>query len=114
MKTISEYKETILLIIVCIFLILNFISLNTVKTDVKSYKKQIKDLQIKIDSAYQVNKVIDFKIGKVNDKIDSVNDEINQVDVSIKKIKKTTNEKINNVDVLAPNELELFFTNRYK
>jgi hypothetical protein len=61
-----------------------------------------------------VNKEIDVKIGKVDEKVISVTKEIQHIDNSITIVKNNTDEKINIADNFGTNELELFFTNRYK
>jgi hypothetical protein len=61
-----------------------------------------------------VNKEIDKKISKVDEKIINVTKEIQQIDNTITIVKNKTNEKINTVNNFGVNDLELFFTNRYK
>lgn len=107
-------KNTILLLIIGGLLIWNIFNTNNIKTDVQSYKDRINALQVHIDSAQTVNKVIDTKIEKVGEKIVEVNKEIHHIDNTITIVKNNTDEKINNVDNFGVNELELFFANRYQ
>jgi peptidoglycan hydrolase CwlO-like protein len=107
-------KETILLLIISGLVIWNVFNTNNLKTDVKGYKNQIDSLQVHIDSAQQVNKVIDSKIEKVDEKVATVTKEIHHIDNTITIVKNNTDEKINTADNFGVNELELFFTNRYK
>jgi len=107
-------KDTILLLIVAGLVIWNIFSTNNIKTDVKSYKEKIESLQVHIDSAQQVNKVIDTKIEKVGDKIVEVKKDIHHIDNTITIVKNNTDEKVNTVDNFGVNELELFFANRYQ
>jgi len=107
-------KETILLIIIAVLVIWNVFNTNSVKTDVDGYRNRIDSLQVHIDSVQQVNKVIDSKIEKVDEKVVSITQEIHHIDKTIEVVKTNTYEKINDADNFGTNELELFFSNRYK
>jgi hypothetical protein len=106
-------KEFVLLIIVTGLLIINLISVNDIKTDVKKYEDKIKLLQTNIDSITQINDEINDKIITLNGDITNITNKIEKVDKKINIIKRNTDEKIRNVDNLNIIELELFFTNRY-
>jgi chromosome segregation ATPase len=106
-------KEFVLLIIVAGLLIINLISVNDIKTDVKKYEDKIKLLQTNIDSITQINNEINDKIITLNGDITNITNKIEKVDKKINIIKRNTDEKIRNVDNLNIIELELFFTNRY-
>lgn len=107
-------KETILLTLILLFLGYIIFTTNSIKTDVKSYRDKIDSIQVQVDSAKNVNKVIDTKIEKVGEKVVEINKEIHHIDNNITIVKENTNEKINNVDNFGFNELELFFANRYQ
>ena len=102
--------QPVIVIILCGY---NIFTTNSVKTDVKSYKDKIEIIQTQIDSAKSINEGIDIKIDSVKGKVVNLTNDINHIDNNITIIKKQTNEKINSVDTLTANELELFFTNRY-
>ena len=46
----KDNKETILLIIVIVLAAWNIFNTNTIKTDVKSYKSKIENIQVEVDS----------------------------------------------------------------
>jgi peptidoglycan hydrolase CwlO-like protein len=110
----QKYKDFLFLTIIVVLLILNILNLNTVKTDVKQYQKRFDYIDSEINELKLRNSSIDKKIENNNTKIDIVNNKLISVDKTIKKVKENTDEKIGNIDNLKPNELELFFTNRYK
>ena len=86
---------------------------NTIKTDVKGYKKNIESIQDKIDSTKIINTNIGYKIDSVKQKVITINKEINHIDKSITIVKQRTNEKTNSINRLSNPELEHFFANRY-
>lgn len=110
---LNNNKEGILLVIITIMAAWNIFTTNGVKTDVKSYKKQIESLQKEIDSTKSINEGIDVKIDSVKGNVVKITKEIHHIDNNITIIKKQTDEKVNSVDTLTANELEQFFTNRY-
>jgi predicted RNase H-like nuclease (RuvC/YqgF family) len=109
----SNNKQNILLIIVIVLAAWNIFTTNGIKTDVKSYQKQIKFLQKEIDSTKVINKKIDVKIDSVKGNVVKITKEIHQIDNNITIIKKQTNEKVNSVDSFTDNDVKQFFTNRY-
>jgi methyl-accepting chemotaxis protein len=113
-KFLEKYKEFIMLLVIAVLLILNIINSNTVKTDVKQYQKRFDYIENEINGLKKLNQVIDDRIINNNKQIEIVNNKIESIDKTIQRVKKNTDEKIGNVDNLKPNELELFFTNRYK
>jgi peptidoglycan hydrolase CwlO-like protein len=106
-------KEFVLLSVIAILLIINLISVNTIKTDVKKYEDKIKSLQTNVDSISKINTEINNKIITLNGDISNITNKIEKVDKTINIIKRNTDEKIRNVDNFGVNDLELFFTNRY-
>ena len=102
------------LLIIVLLVIWNVFNTKSVRTDVKGYKDKINNIQNNIDSAQNVNKVIDKKIEKVDEKVVSITKEIYHIDKTIEVVKNNTNEKINDADNFGVNELELYFANRYK
>jgi chromosome segregation ATPase len=106
-------KQNILLGIIIVLAGYNIFTTNSIKTDVQGYKEKIELLQMKVDSAQTVNKVIDLKIDSVKGNVTHITQEINHIDNNITVIKKQTDEKVNSVDHFTANELEQFFANRY-
>ena len=78
------------------------------------HNSKIKKLETKIDSLHGINESLTFKIDTLNTKIVALDKEINLQDNKIIKLKWQTNEKINNVDLYKYDELERFFTERYR
>jgi peptidoglycan hydrolase CwlO-like protein len=99
-----------IIVLLAIYIIINT---NTIKTDVKGYKKNIESIQDKIDSTKTINMNIGYKIDSVKQKVITINKEINHIDKSITIVKQRTNEKSNSINKLSNPELEQFFANRY-
>lgn len=114
MKDKIQNIQFFLIIILCFIIIWNLFKTDSIKKEVKKYKKEIELVQTKIDSVNSINKVLDSKISKIDKNIETIDQEIFQVDNKIKTIKIKTDEKINVVHNYSPNELEQFFTDRYK
>jgi seryl-tRNA synthetase len=110
METIKQNIIPLILVGLVIYSIFNT---NTIKTDVQGYKDKINNLQTKVDSAQVVNKEIDDKVIKVNEKITEVSKEVHHIDNTITIVKNNTNEKVNNVNNIGNVELELLFSARY-
>jgi peptidoglycan hydrolase CwlO-like protein len=81
---------------------------------VDQYQDQINALNSKIDSLHTINDDLVFKIDTLNNKIVTLDNEINKQDKQIFTLKKKTNEKIKRVDLFNDDELERFFTERYR
>ena len=55
-EKIINNRQDILLAIVMVLALWNILNTNGIKTDVKSYKEKIDNIQVEIDSAQSVNK----------------------------------------------------------
>ena len=106
-------KQDGLLILIGILVLLNIFNTNKIKTDIKGYEDKIESLQVKVDSASVINKMLDNKMDSVNTHVTEITNEINHIDNNISVIKQKTNEKVNSVDTYTASELEQFFTDRY-
>ena len=106
-------KQDIVLIIIALLCLYNIFNTNSIKTDIKGYEDKIESLQVKVDSASVINKMLDNKMDSVNTHVTEITNEINHIDNNISVIKQKTNEKINIVDTYTASELEQFFTDRY-
>jgi predicted nucleic acid-binding Zn-ribbon protein len=109
----KDNKETILLIIVIVLAAWNIFNTNTIKTDVKSYKEKIKNIQAEVDSVQVVNKKIDDKVFEVKENVTNITREIHHIDNNLTIVKEKTNEKVNNVNNFGNVELEQLLTARY-
>ena len=94
----KDNKETILLIIVIVLAAWNIFNTNSIKTDVKSYKEKIENIQIEVDSVQVVNKKIEDKVFEVKENVNNITKEIHHIDNNLTIVKEKTNEKINNVN----------------
>tara|TARA_R100001443_G_scaffold115410_3_gene133115 strand:+ start:110 stop:493 length:384 start_codon:yes stop_codon:yes gene_type:complete len=81
---------------------------------VNQYQDQINALNSKIDSLHTANDDLVYKIDTLNGQILTLDKEINKQDKQIFTLKKKTNEQINRVDLFNDDELERFFTERYR
>lgn len=111
--SINAYKDTILLILVIALAAWNIFNTNNLKTDVKSYKEKIKNIQVKIDSAQSVNKEIDEKVSGVKEKVNTITNNIHEIDNNLTIVKEKTNEKVISVELIGNGELERIFAERY-
>ena len=106
-------QNNLILIIIAGLCLFNIISTNGVKTDLKSYKKEIKESQKVIDSLNKENKKLTQKLDSVKNNILILDKGIKNIDNSIINIKRNTYEKVNNIDLLGNTELQSLFTARY-
>ena len=113
-REMLQNKQNILLAIIILLIGYSIFNTNSIRTDVKGFINQIENIQTKIDSAQVANREIDTKIDSVTHKVVTITNEIHQINKTITIVKKQTDEKANNIDKLSDNELELFFTSRYK
>ena len=81
---------------------------------VNQYQDQINALNSKIDSLHTANDGLVYKIDTLNNQIFTLDKEINKQDKQIFTLKKKTNEQINRVNLFNDDELERFFTERYR
>lgn len=100
--------------VIILLLIYNVLISINIKTDINYYENNIQDIQTKIDSVNQLNKALDKKLNSLNIQLQSIDSTIVNVNYSIENIKQKTDEQINSVDNFTFNELEQFFSNRYK
>ena len=84
------------------------------KVDVKGYEVKIDSLQHKVDSIYVENGKLDTQIAEYEHEVELQDDKIQSLKDKIVLIKQETHEKIKSVDSYTDDELERFFTERYK
>lgn len=112
-EKIINNKQNILLFIVIILALWNIMNTNGIKTDVKSYKEKIENIQDEIDSAQAVNEEMDEKVLVIKETVNSITKEIHEIDNNIETVKEQTDEKVNNVVFIGNVELERLFAERY-
>lgn len=114
MEFLKNNKDTILLCILIFFMVLSLIDSQNIKTDIKKYKNEIKLIQTKIDSTQKLNENINKNIVNVSNKIFGVYNQIDSIEIRIKNLKKNETNKIIIVDTLNSDQLQKFFSDRYK
>lgn len=91
----------------------NILNTNGVKTDVKSYKEKIENIQVDIDSAQSVNKEMDETVLVIKETVNTITKEIREIDNNIEMVKEQTDEKVISIGFIGNVELERLFTERY-
>jgi|TARA_Y100000401_G_scaffold84152_1_gene69455 peptidoglycan hydrolase CwlO-like protein len=81
---------------------------------VDEYNIKIDALEAKVDSLHSINDGLEYKIDTLNQQIVTLDKEIDKQDKRIVTLKGKVNEKINSVDNFNDDELERFFTERYR
>lgn len=81
---------------------------------VDEYNAKIAALEAKVDSLHSVNDELTFKIDTLNQQVVKLDKEIDQKDNKIYNLRNEINTKINAVDSFTDDELERFFTERYR
>jgi len=112
-EKIINNKQTILLAIVIVLVLWNILNTNGIKTDVKSYKEKIENIQVEVDSAQLINKEMDEKVLVIKESVNFITKEIYEIDNNIETVKEQTNEKVINVGFIGNVELERLFAERY-
>lgn len=112
-EKIINNRQNILLGIIVILVLWNILNTNGIKTDVKSYKGKIENIQVEVDSVQLINKEIDEKVLVIKESVNSINKEIYEIDNNIETVKEQTNEKVINVGFIGNVELERLFAERY-
>lgn len=112
-EKIINNKQTILLAIVIVLVLWNILNTNGIKTDVKSYKEKIENIQVEVDSAQLINKEMDEKVLVIKESVNSITKEIYEIDNNIEMVKEQTDEKVISVGFIGNVELERLFTECY-
>jgi len=112
-EKIINNRQNILLGIIVILALWNILNTNGIKTDVKSYKEKIENIQLEVDSAQLVNKEMDEKVLVIKETVNSITKEIHEIDNNIEMVKEKTDEKVINVGFIGNAELEKLFADRY-
>ena len=112
-EKIINNKQTILLAIVIVLVLWNILNTNGIKTDVKSYKEKIENIQVEVDSVQLINKEMDEKVLVIKESVNSITKEIYEIDNNIEMVKEQTDEKVISVGFIGNVELEKLFAERY-
>ena len=109
----SNNKLYLILVVILGLVGYNLMIMRDIKTNVDEFNSKIDSIQNDIDSIALANEELDSKIESLHSEIELIDGDINRVQNNISNIKKETDEKVNNVDVLTFDELIQFFTDRY-
>lgn len=94
----------------CIFWIIN----EKEDIDVQSYLDKIDMLEKKVDSLHSKNTILDKQADSLEVQIVEYDKKIRNLNYSINVIKRETDEKLNAVNNLTDDELERYFSERYR
>ena len=81
---------------------------------ITEYNSKIEYINDKINSLHNINEDLTLEINVLTTQISVLDQEISKQDNKIVILKKQTDEKVNNVDSYRDDELEQFFTERYR
>ena len=109
-------KERFLYIAIVFFGVYYLINMYSSNEDkyINEYNSKIEALESKINSLHNINEELTLEIDTLTNQILVLDQEISKQDNKIVILKKQTNEKVNNVDSFGDDELEQFFTERYR
>ena len=109
-------KERFLYIAIVFFGVYYLINMYSSNEDkyINEYNSKIEALESKINSLHNINEELTLEIDTLTNQILVLDQEISKQDNKIVILKKQTNEKVNNVDSYRYDELEQFFTERYR
>ena len=108
------YKNRFVLLFIAGICILMYFFLDTKENYVDEYNAKIKALEAKVDSLHSENESLNNNILELNLQITNLDNEIDLQDNKIYNLNIKTNEKVSSVDLFNDDELERFFTDRYK
>jgi peptidoglycan hydrolase CwlO-like protein len=81
---------------------------------VDDYNTKIENLEQKVDSIHNLNNELTIKIDTLNTQIVQLDQELDLKDNKINNLKHEINTKVDAVDSFSDDELERFFTDRYR
>tara|TARA_R110000803_G_scaffold81024_1_gene146915 strand:+ start:1828 stop:2181 length:354 start_codon:yes stop_codon:yes gene_type:complete len=81
---------------------------------IQIYENKINDLESKVDSLHSKNTTLQQKADSLSTSIVQYDKKIQQLNSRIYVIKKETQKQLNAVDLFGDDDLERFFSNRYR
>ncbi len=106
-----KYVNILVIVGICIFVLFFFKK----KEDyVEEYNTKIEKLDEKVDSLQDVNDDLSLKIDTLNLQISELDQQLDLKDNSINTLRNEVNAKVSSVDSYNDDELQEFFTNRYR
>lgn len=110
------YKERVVYIlkIIVLICIVAWLLFTDRERYVEEYNAKIEALEQKVDSLHGINDELTFKIDTLNTQIKGLDKEINLKNSRINNLKYEISTKVDAVDDFNDDELERFFTERYR
>ena len=108
------YKNRFVLLFIIGISVLMYFFLDTKEEYVDEYNAKIEALEAKVDSLHSENESLNNNILELNLQITNLDNEIDLKDNKIYNLNIKTNEKVSSVDLFSDDELERFFTERYR
>lgn len=108
------YKNRFVFLFIIGVSVLMYFFLDTKEDYVNEYNAKIKALEAKVDSLHSENESLNNNILELNLQISNLDNEIELQDNKIYHLNIKTNEKVSSVDLFNDDELERFFTDRYR
>lgn len=85
-----------------------------IKTDIEGYQKQIEALEQKVDSLHSENNILELQADSLEQQLDASDLRIKKLNSRIYVIKKETQKQLDAVDLFGDDDLERFFSKRYR
>ena len=107
-------KKNLNLLVIIGACIIVFAFFNKKEDYVEEYNAKIKALEQKVDSLHSINDELTFKIDTLNVQISKLDQELELKDNRINNLRYEISTKVDAVDNFNDDELERFFTERYR
>jgi peptidoglycan hydrolase CwlO-like protein len=107
-------KKNLNLLVIIGACIIVFTFFNKKEDYVEEYNAKIEALEQKVDSLHSVNDELTFKIDTLNVQIGKLDQELDLKDNKINNLRYEISTKVDAVDNFNDDELERFFTERYR
>ena len=107
-------KKNLNLLVIIGACIIVFAFFNKKEDYVEEYNAKIEALEHKVDSLHSINDELTFKIDTLNIQINKLDQELDLKDNRINNLRYEISTKVDAVDNFNDDELERFFTERYR
>lgn len=107
-------KKNLNLLVIIGACIIVFAFFNKKEDYVEEYNAKIEALEQKVDSLHSINDELTFKIDTLNVQINKLDQELDLKDNRINNLRYEISTKVDAVDNFNDDELERFFTERYR
>jgi|TARA_R110000803_G_scaffold39682_3_gene85596 peptidoglycan hydrolase CwlO-like protein len=111
---VVKFNTLNIILIVAIISLLYIVFFGEDEDYTQDYNVKIEALEQKVDSLHQTNASLKFEADSLGLRLESSDKKIKQLNTKIYVIKKETQKQLNAVNSFGNDELEQFFTKRYK